>query len=1091
VLSGICDELRRGGYRALVVQTVDARVEDQHLDTSRYDAPLGWDRVEGFLAFGNAVSERYLARLAGTGKPLVVAFGEARDAACPSVQADNAGGVRDAVTDLIRHGHERIGFVGSLRNSDFRERHEAYRATLLDAGLVPDGRFYHDTDSYLRAGGLATARTLLEQGMPVTAMVAGNDELALGLLAGLARAGLQAPHDLAVVGFDDTEAAAGAGLSTVSQHVERLGARAAGMVLAAIAGESPAAGMHRLPTSFVPRGSCGCEWGSGVVGTGHTHPRDAFTDVLRGGLGDTAGAARAADALADAFEDGRRDRLEAAVAEVYARYPRPESLDLVVSAVQAHRRVAGSTGEHPDAERRLIRSLADVISRRALDRSGRLQTMLRDTFDIGVDLLSDPAGWAGSLDWLGRTPVRAAAVSLWDDARERVVPAGVFVRGAGPEPEPGPAVPLAAFPPEPVLRDGTDPVFCLPVATPNRDWGVIALAGPVETDTATGRETYVQWAAVLGVALDRRDLLERERVLQEDIRTSQERYALATESAGAGMWDWDFEAGTVFYCSRWRSLVGPHRDGIGDAPEEWLSRVHPDDRPALEAALEQARRGEQRLHLEHRIRSADGSYRWMLARAVAVGGGSDGAPSRLVGSLTDVTERRELEDQLRHQALFDPLTGLPNRTLFFDRVERAIAHAGRRPDTDFAVLFLDLDGFKVVNDSLGHLAGDQLLVQVAERLQSCLRASDTASRVGGDEFAVLLSDASDLTAVREAAQRLQARLGEPYELPGHQVVVSASIGITIGQGDYSRPEEMLRDADIAMYRAKSRERGGHTVFDPAMYEGAVHRLRMESDLRQGMDDDTLHPYYQPIVDLRTGEAVGLEALARWQHPARGIVPPGDFLPIAEETGLIVPLGRRLLHAVCHDLLAFKCDDLLPGRARVSVNVSNREFWQHDLLEQLDETLARCHMPAEWLTLEITEGVVMGNAEQARGILLELRARGLHLHIDDFGTGYSSLQALHRFPIQALKIDRSFVARLDSEHASRELVRTMTQMAANLGFEVIAEGIESPRQRDLLGELGCDFGQGFWFGRPADSVKTGDALRLAQQVAGSTTVSTAD
>jgi diguanylate cyclase (GGDEF)-like protein len=469
----------------------------------------------------------------------------------------------------------------------------------------------------------------------------------------------------------------------------------------------------------------------------------------------------------------------------------------------------------------------------------------------------------------------------------------------------------------------------------------------------------------------------------------------------------------------------------------------------------------------------------MLVQAVAVGDGE--APTRLVGSLTDVNQRRELEDQLRHQALFDPLTGLPNRTLFFDRLERAIALSGRRPDNDFAVLFLDLDGFKVVNDSLGHLAGDLLLVQVAERLRGCVRAADTASRLGGDEFAVLLSDATDLAAVLEAAQRLQVRLAEPYDLQGQRVVVSASIGITTGQGEYSRPEEMLRDADIAMYRAKSRERGGHAVFDPAMYEGAVHRLQLESDLRQGMDERQLHPYYQPIVDLHSGEAVGLEALARWQHPDRGLVPPGDFLPVAEETGLIVPLGRRLLHTVCHDLIGFKCDELLSGGARVSVNISNREFWQDDMLERLDETLDSCHMPAEWLTLEITEGVVMGNAEQARGILERLRARGLHLHIDDFGTGYSSLQALHRFPIQALKIDKSFVARLDDERASRELVRTITQMAGNLGFEVIAEGIENARQRDLLLELGCEFGQGYWFGRPADSRRTSDRLRLARIV----------
>jgi diguanylate cyclase (GGDEF)-like protein len=430
-------------------------------------------------------------------------------------------------------------------------------------------------------------------------------------------------------------------------------------------------------------------------------------------------------------------------------------------------------------------------------------------------------------------------------------------------------------------------------------------------------------------------------------------------------------------------------------------------------------------------------------------------------------ELEESREHFRNAALHDALTGLPNRALLMSHLKLAVEHAKRRPGYLFAVLFLDLDRFKVINDSLGHVAGDQLLVQLARRLEECIRTTDTVARLGGDEFALLLSDIEDYADAARVAERIQEELARPFHLGGHEVYTSASIGITLSATGYSDPEAILRDADTVMYRAKANGKARHELFDEAMHARAVALLRTETDLRRAVERDEFRVVYQPILSLPTGEVAGFEALVRWQHPERGLVPPSEFIPVAEETGLIVEIGRRVLFESCRQLREWQAGGLVHARLHVSVNLSGKQFAQADLAASVAGALGETGLDPRCLRLEITESVVMANAEAACSTLDALRALGIGVSIDDFGTGYSSLSYLHRFPVDTLKIDRSFISRMGQPDEYGEIVRTILTLASNLGMGVVAEGVETARQAEMLGELGCEYAQGFLFARPLD------------------------
>jgi diguanylate cyclase (GGDEF)-like protein len=436
----------------------------------------------------------------------------------------------------------------------------------------------------------------------------------------------------------------------------------------------------------------------------------------------------------------------------------------------------------------------------------------------------------------------------------------------------------------------------------------------------------------------------------------------------------------------------------------------------------------------------------------------------------------ETKEHFRHAAFHDPLTGLPNRAMFTELLRAEIETAKRNKNHLFAVLFLDLDRFKNVNDSLGHTHGDLLLVAFAERLEKILRPVDTLARFGGDEFAILISGISDATSAIKVAERIQSELSQPFELDRNSTFATASIGIALSSSGYDRSEDILRDADIAMYRAKENGKARYEMFDQDMHTRAVSRLQLESDLRQAVEQKEFCVYYQPIIALETGRLSGFEALVRWNHPRRGVVSPLDFIPVAEETGLIVSIGQWVLEEACRKVREWQlCSP--PHRAlSLSVNLSARQVAQPDLLDRIKAALEKSRLDPHHLKLEITESVVMDNAEAAALMFKQLRALGVQLSIDDFGTGYSSLSYLHRFPLNYLKIDRSFVMRMTTDN-DNAIVKTISTLAQNLGMQVIAEGIETAEQYEQLKSLGCEYGQGFLFSPPLD---TDGVLRLLSQ-----------
>jgi len=419
-----------------------------------------------------------------------------------------------------------------------------------------------------------------------------------------------------------------------------------------------------------------------------------------------------------------------------------------------------------------------------------------------------------------------------------------------------------------------------------------------------------------------------------------------------------------------------------------------------------------------------------------------------------------------------------------DRLERLAEKAKRKPDNLFALLFLDLDQFKLINDSLGHLVGDQLIVAFARRLEHELRSSDFVSRfteghalarLGGDEFTVLLDDLQHASDALRIAERIGETLKRPFNIGGNEIFASVSIGVSLSSTGFERPEDLLRDADTAMYRAKSARRGSVELFDSEMRASAVARLQMETELRQAADRHEFCNWYQLIVNLKTAQVRGLEALVRWRHPSGRWIQPGDFISIAEETGIIIPLGRQVLKQACRQLYAWQQLDASETPLMVSVNLSRKQLLQTDLISDIREELDDGGIDPSCLKLEITESMVMLNPERAKTTLLELKALGVGIAMDDFGTGYSSLSYLHKLPLDALKVDRSFVSQIESDAEKLEIVRTIITLAHNLGLEVIAEGIETREQMFILRELGCELGQGYLFSRPLDAGAATDLL----------------
>ncbi len=594
-----------------------------------------------------------------------------------------------------------------------------------------------------------------------------------------------------------------------------------------------------------------------------------------------------------------------------------------------------------------------------------------------------------------------------------------------------------------------------------------------------GANDYVVKPVDLPVAVARIQTHLSLKFTEEALHRSEERYALAARGANDGLWDWDLAADEIYFSERWKSMLGYQEHEVGNRPEEWFDRVHPDDLGPLRSRIQEHLRGESHhLESEHRVMHRDGTYRWMVTRGLAVKD-ENGQCGRMAGSQRDVTDERVL----------DPLTGLPNRLLFLDRLGCMFERAKRRKDYLFAVLVLDVDRFKVINDSLGHAIGDKLLKALASRLESSLRAGDTLirsdvrpalSRIGADEFSILLDDIKNPANASRVAARIQNEVACPFHLDGHEIFASACIGIALNQPPRQKAEDIMHDAATAVSRAKAAGVGRHELFDPSMRQQALTRLQLESDLHRALEREELKNYYQPLVETKTGRLIGFETLIRWNHPVRGLVSPAEFISVAEETGMILDIDELSLRVSCCQLRQW-IERFRPAPPWIiGVNLSAKQFSRAALLACVERILKGSGLDPACLKLEVTEGLIMQNMEFAKSMLGELKGLGVKIAIDDFGTGYSSLGYLQHFPADTLKIDRSFVSCMGPKGEDAQIVAAIITLAHNLGLDVIAEGVETPGQLRKLTELGCEYAQGYYYGKATEPRVTEELLTQCSQ-----------
>lgn len=560
----------------------------------------------------------------------------------------------------------------------------------------------------------------------------------------------------------------------------------------------------------------------------------------------------------------------------------------------------------------------------------------------------------------------------------------------------------------------------------------------------------------------RRDVTQ-EHEKQLELGSALSRYALAAAGGNDGMWGWDLNTNEVLLSARWRDMLGHDAVEHRGSPSIWMDSVHVDDRDLVQAAVDAHLNGDTaHFECEYRVMHVDGGWRWMHCRGL-VERDVTGRPMLLAGSQADITKRRVAERRLRHEALHDALTGLPNRALFEDRLQQALQRLRRFPKGQVAVLFIDLDRFKNINDGYGHAAGDELLRRVGQRLLRTVRGADSVARLGGDEFTILLDGIGGEQEVQEVVRRIQAALRLPIRFGATETAISASIGVTVAMSKHTTADEMLRDADTAMYQAKEAGRDRAVIFAPEMREAVVGRVEIEAALRSALARGEFALHYQPIVTLPGNRTTGYEALVRWNRPGEGIQAPGHFLPIAREAGLMPRLEGWVLNEACRQVARLRTPN---SDIHVAVNVSPERVIGGGLVDEVREALEQYEIPPSALKLEITETSLLGDELAASEALGAIRSLGVGICLDDFGTGYSSLSYIHRFPVDVLKIDRSFVAGLDTGSGGQAIVAAIVGMSRGLGLSVVAEGVETAAQLKRVQELGCDYAQGYFLGRPA-------------------------
>lgn len=551
-----------------------------------------------------------------------------------------------------------------------------------------------------------------------------------------------------------------------------------------------------------------------------------------------------------------------------------------------------------------------------------------------------------------------------------------------------------------------------------------------------------------------------------DLELMKERYALAVNATDDGLWDWDLINNKIFYSKKWKSMLGyKETEKIGDSPNEWFERLHPDDREKLQFSIETYFKNKSsHFKAEYRIRHKNGHYLWALCQGRAVWD-EIGKPIRFIGFQTDISVKKNREEQLFYDAFHDPLTGTSNRALFIDRLTQALL--GRTP---FAVLYMDMDHFKEVNDTLGHKAGDELLILTAKRLEMCSRAGDTIARFGGDEFTILLNNIKSTNEVEKISKRIIKEVSLPFLIEKKEIYTNITIGIALGKLlNYKHPEEVIRDADLALYQAKEKNKGGYEIFNTNMLLVANSHLKLATDLKNDIKRGKILFYYQPIINLSTGKIVGLEALLRWEHDQYGILKPADFLELAIETKLIIKLEKVALD-LAHKQFKGLQMYIKNKKFFITFNISEKQLQEATFIKKLKKILKCPKINSSLFHLEISEKAIMKNPEYMEELLKEIKKLGFKLSLDNFGTGYSSLTYLHRYPFNFLKIDRSLIAEIEKNPTKESFLKNMIKLAKSLGMIVIAEGVESESILKILRKLQCKYAQGFYFSKPQPTEK---------------------
>ncbi|MCD8510082.1 MAG: EAL domain-containing protein [Bacillus sp. (in: Bacteria)] len=978
--------LQKANNNQSTIFTIQARPSAKNPVPFHY--PVGTMETDGWLLMTNPQSVLPLAPellniIEATKKPIVTIGYEENAINCHSVLIDNHHATKEAILHLIRtHGHKRIAFVGNKEEHlDLVERFEGYLEAITECGLpFEEGLVFHASDT-MRQGGYHAAEAMLAKGIDFTAIFASTDLNALAVIEKLTEAGFSIPHDIAVIGFDDLDAAATSSpsLTTIRQSVTDLAQTSFDVLFQQINGQVVEEPVIKIQTELVIRESCGC----------HSQRQGQTTDVQK--------------------------QLMESNSNLYNILKRYDEFVY---------RWASATREK--------------------------------SFDF-ANMFGAKSHWG--------------ILALWDkkegDRKKNLIVSQVFSKNGQAVPPIGSRISIEQFPLTeliPPLREN-DFVRVQSIRNERGDWGFIALVGPVDELIFISAADITQVSFTVSAAsLERDELFEK-------IESIAEQLEIVSRTTNDGIWDWDPIGDTIQWNVRSHDIFTSIGEELPTSSHSFLQLIHPQDGERVKEVFRAHKHQGNVLKTECRICGKNGEELWVYITGDSICN-QEGMPIQIIGSITNISEKKIAEEQIKYLAFHDALTGLPNRRLLHERLNHQIQLALQH-QYKLGILLIDLDRFKVINDTLGHQAGDVLIQQVGRLLEKTVISSKfistdareklTVSRLGGDEFVIFLSHIQDVSELELLGNSIVQKFSEAFYIQNHEIFTTASIGASVYPDNGLDIDELLRCADMAMYKAKENGKNQLEIYSPEINSRTMDRFTMENQLRKALERKEFQLHYQPQYHIDSKEIYGMEALVRWMSPDRGMVSPKELIPLAEETGLIIPIGYWILREACRQN-KYWMDQGYPPMI-ISVNISARQLQQKDFVENVKRILGETGLASRYLCLEITESAAIKNIENSKNMLRELDEEGIHIAIDDFGTGYSSLAMLKQLPITSVKIDKSFIRDMGTDKDDAAIVKAIIAMAHSLELSVTAEGVETEEQRKILSNEKCDFMQGYLLSKP--------------------------